>query len=59
VTSLAYLLVVVSLSILGSLWLLYRHRRPKRSVESGIVDFQRELRALAPEERPNGRGRST
>ena len=58
-TSLSYLLVVVSLSILGSLWLLYRHRRPRRSVESGIVDFQRELRALAPEERPNGRGRST
>ena len=58
-TSLAYLLIVVSLSILGCLLLLYRHRRPRKSVESGIVDFQRELRALAPEERPNGRGRSS
>ncbi len=57
-TDLAYLLVVVSLSILGSLLLLYRHRRPRRSVESGIVEFQRELRALAPEKR-QGRGRST
>ena len=57
-TSLAYLLIVVALSVVGSLFLLYRHRRPRRSVESGIDDFQRELRALAPEQR-QGRGRST
>ena len=58
-TSLAYLLIVVSLSILGGLLVVYRHRKPRRSVESGIDEFQRELRALAPDQREHGPGRST
>jgi hypothetical protein len=47
VSSLVYLFVALVLSILGSMILWYRHRRP-RSLESGIDEFSRELRALAP-----------
>ncbi len=58
-TSLSYLLVVVSLSVVGSLWLWYRHRKPaRRSLESGIDEFQRELRALAPDQHGGERGRN-
>lgn len=46
-SSLVYLLVAVVLSVIGSLIIWYRYRRPK-SVESGIDEFSRELRALAP-----------
>jgi hypothetical protein len=46
-SALVYLLVAVSLSVIGSLILWYRHSRPK-SLESGIDEFSRELRALAP-----------
>lgn len=46
-SSLVYLLVAVALSVVGSLIIYYRHRRPK-SLESGIDEFSRELRALAP-----------
>ncbi|MDP9388867.1 MAG: hypothetical protein M3Q48_13385 [Actinomycetota bacterium] len=52
-SNLLYLLVAVALSVLGSLALWYRHRRP-RSVDYGIEEFQRELKALAPERRRNG-----
>ncbi len=45
---LLYLLIALGLSVLGSLILWYRHRKP-RSVESGISEFSRELRALAPD----------
>ena len=50
VSNLIYLLVAVLLSIIGSLILWYRHRRP-RSMEAGIDEFNRELKALAPERR--------
>jgi len=46
-SNLVYLLVAVGLSVIGSLVVYYRHRRPK-SLESGIDEFSRELRALAP-----------
>jgi hypothetical protein len=46
--NLLYLLIVLALSAVGSLILWYRHRKP-RSVESGIDEFARELRALAPD----------
>ena len=58
-TSVAYLLVVVFLSVLGGVLVVYRHHKPRRSVESGIDDFRRELRALAPEPRRGERGRIT
>lgn len=48
-SSLVYLLVALTLSIMGSLILWYRHRRPK-SLESGIDEFSRELKALAPKQ---------
>jgi hypothetical protein len=47
VSNLLYLLVAVGLSVIGSVILWLRHRRP-RSLESGIDEFSRELRALAP-----------
>ncbi|HVM03302.1 MAG TPA: hypothetical protein VM263_11585 [Acidimicrobiales bacterium] len=49
-TNLLYLLVAVGLSVVGSLALWYRHRKPRR-FEYGVDAFQRELRALAPERR--------
>ncbi len=47
-SNLLYLLIAVALSVLGWLVLWYRHRKP-RSVEAGITEFNRELRALAPD----------
>lgn len=52
-SSLVYLLVALALSIIGSLILWYRHRRP-RSLEYGIDEFSRELRALAPKRDRSG-----
>jgi hypothetical protein len=58
VSSLVYLLIAVLLSVIGTLILWYRHRRP-RSMEEGIEEFSRELRALAPERRTDrGEGRA-
>ncbi|HUS60761.1 MAG TPA: hypothetical protein VMY34_01105 [Acidimicrobiales bacterium] len=53
-SNLLYLGIAVALSIVGSLILWYRHHKP-RSIESGIEDFSRELRALSPQRR-NDRG---
>ena len=53
-SSLLYLLLALVLSVVGSLILVYRHRRP-RSMEEGIDEFNRELRALAPERREEER----
>lgn len=50
-SSLAFLAVAVTLSLLGSLILWIRHRRP-RSLEAGIDEFSRELKALAPDRKP-------
>ncbi len=50
-SNLVYLLLAVTLSLMGSLWVWYRHRRP-RSTEDRIDEFQRELRALAPDQAP-------
>ncbi len=49
-SNLLYLLIAVGLSVVGSLALWYRHRKP-RTMEYGVDEFQRELRALAPERR--------
>jgi hypothetical protein len=50
-SSLAFLAVAVALSLLGSLILWLRYRRP-RSLEAGIDEFTRELKALAPDRKP-------
>lgn len=48
-SNLVYLLLAVAFSLIGSLWVWYRHRQP-RSAEYHIVEFQRELQALAPDQ---------
>ncbi|MEO7837029.1 MAG: hypothetical protein ABIS21_05255 [Acidimicrobiales bacterium] len=48
-TNLVYVLLAVTVSLLGSLVMWYRHRQP-RSLEYGIDEFQRELQALAPDQ---------
>ncbi len=53
-SSLAYLAIAIVLSVAGSLLLYYRHRRPK-SLESGIDEFSRELKALAPNQAPKSK----
>ena len=48
---LMFLLIAVALSIGGSLILYLRHRDPT-SLDHGVDEFQREMRALAPEQQP-------
>ena len=55
-SNLVYLGIAVVLSIIGCLVLYLRNRKPT-SLNAGIEEFQRELRALAPERRPDGRDR--
>jgi hypothetical protein len=38
------------------LWIYLRNRKPT-SLNAGIEEFQRELRALAPDKRPEGQSR--
>ena len=47
-TNLLYLGIAIVISGLAILVLWYRNRKP-RSLQSGIEEFQRELRALAPQ----------
>jgi hypothetical protein len=56
----AFLLVAIGVSIVGSLLLWLRHRKPKTFMSS-IDDFQREMTALGREqdEKANGRWRRT
>ena len=46
-TGLLFLLIAFALSIGGSIVLWLRHRDPT-SVDHGIDEFRREMRALAP-----------
>jgi hypothetical protein len=43
-----FTLIALVLSIAGSLVLWLRHRKPT-TLDRGIVDFQREMRALSPD----------
>jgi hypothetical protein len=54
-TNLVYLGIAVVLSLLGSLVLWMRHRKP-RSMEAHMQQFARELDALAPDPEWNRRG---
>jgi hypothetical protein len=47
VNPVAFLLIAVVISVVGSLVLYLRSRTPS-SLESGIDNFQREMQALAP-----------
>ena len=55
-TGLVFLLIAVVLSVGGSVVLWMRHRDPT-SLDHGVHEFQREMRALAPdaERRPGSR----
>lgn len=46
--NLLYLGIVVLVCLLASLVVVLRNRRP-RSLQSGVEEFSRELRALAPD----------
>jgi hypothetical protein len=52
VSNLLYLGIAVVVSIIGCLILYYRNRKPT-SLTHGIEEFQRELKALAPDKRPS------
>jgi len=54
VNALAFLLIVIVVSVVGSLIVWLRHRSPT-TLESGIDAFQREMDALAPPEDEPGR----
>ena len=54
--NLLYVGLAVLVSIVASVVLLMRNRRP-RSVESGVEEFSRELKALAPGPVGNHRSR--
>ena len=49
-SSVLFLLLALGLSALGTAVLVWRNRQPNR-VETGINEFRREMRALAPESR--------
>ena len=53
----AFLLIVVVGSIVGIGIVLMRNRRPN-SMEHSIGEFERNLRALAPDAQPSRRRRS-
>ncbi len=47
-SGLGFLLIALVLSMLGSIAIWLRHR-PPTSLDHGIDEFQREMKALAPE----------
>lgn len=55
-SNLLYLGIAIVLSVIGCLVLYLRNRKPT-SLNAGIEEFQRELKALAPERRGSGRDR--
>ena len=52
-SNLLYLGLAVVLSVIGVTIIYLRNRKPT-SLNAGIEEFQRELRALAPEKRRDG-----
>ena len=53
VSALVFLLIVLVVSGVGALVLWLQHRSPT-TLESGIESFQREMRALAPDDDDKG-----
>ncbi len=64
-SGLVFLLIALAISLVGSLVLWLRSRKPK-AFDSGVDEFRREMRALAPDasgsalahERAERRGRA-
>lgn len=50
-SALVFLGVAVTVSIVGSVVVAMRHRRPT-SVDRGIDDFAQRMKALSPDEQP-------
>jgi hypothetical protein len=50
VSGLLFLFLALVVSLIGSALLWVRQRKPT-SLDHGITEFQREMRALAPDER--------
>ena len=53
---LAFLLIAVVVSVLGTL-VIYMRNRGSTSVDHGVEEFQREMRALSPDRRDDDRRR--
>ena len=53
---LAFLLIAVVVSVVGTL-VLYMRNRGSTSVDHGVEEFQREMRALTPDKRDDDRRR--
>ena len=53
---LAFLLIAVVVSVLGTL-VIYMRNRGSTSVDHGVEEFQREMRALSPDKRDDDRRR--
>ena len=53
---LAFLLIAVVVSVVGTL-VLYMRNRGSTSVDHGVEEFQREMRALSPDKRDDDRRR--
>ena len=45
-----FLLVAVGVSVVGSLFLVFRHRKPPLGMDDSITEFRREMDALSPPE---------
>ena len=56
-SGLVFLLLALVVSLLGSALLWARQRKPT-SLDHGITEFQREMRALAPDQRSGQDGPS-
>ena len=50
-SALVFLLIVIVVSVVGSLIVWMQHRSPT-TLESGIEAFQKEMEALAPPDEP-------
>lgn len=44
----AFLLLALGVSVLGSLLLVFRHRKPTLGTDDSIAAFRREMDALSP-----------
>lgn len=53
---LAFLLIAVVVSVVGTL-VIYMRNRGSTSVDHGVEEFQREMRALSPDKRDDDRRR--
>ena len=50
-----FLLVAFGVSVVGSLFLVLRHRKPPLGMDDSIAAFRREMEALSPTEQQRRR----